>query len=619
VTDRHADVYGMASVLPVDTFYEEEPAFVATPVLALLARFLPDRTMLALEAWHIDEAAAMLTLHVTSTQACVPCPLCHVRTSRVHSRYTRTLADLPWGAYVVRVQLRVRKFFCDHPACPRQIFTERLPTVAAPWARRTLRLAQHLLAYGLALGGEAGARLAARLGLRSSPDTLLRLVQAAPTPATSAPQSIGVDEWAWRRGHRYGTILVNLEDHQVLDLLPERSAESVAIWLAQHPTITVVCRDRSGLYADGIRRGAPQAVQVVDRFHLVKNLREAVEAFLHSQRPALQAAAARTAQALTLVAGPGPSTPMYRGRHQYAPVQQQRQEAAQQQRHAAWVATYEAIHALHAQGTPVTTIAQQLGISRPTVYAYLRRTRPPSPRSPQRSGQVLRPYMSYVIQRWREGCTDSMQLWRELRAQGYAYSSRTVSRFVTRLRRASEAGWAPETQASPYTRPQGPSARAVSFTWVCPEVKRSQDAQLYVDQLRQVDQAIGQAYTLSQAFLALVRERRGDALEALITEAAASGIEALARFAQGLREDLAAITAGLTLPWSNGPVEGHVNRLKLLKRQGYGRAGCALLRQRVLLREVGSPGGHAPMTTTPARVSPRVQQGTDVGARLQAA
>ena len=569
----------MASVLPVDPFYEEEPAFVATPVLALLARFLPDRTILSLEAWPVDEAAAALTLHVTSTQACVPCPLCHVRTSRVHSRYTRTLADLPWGAYVVRVQLRVRKFFCDHPACPRQIFTERLPTVAAPWARRTLRLAQRLLASGLALGGEAGARLVAGQGLRTSPDTLLRLVQAAPTPNVAAPQVLGVDEWAWRRGHRYGTILVNLEDHRVLDLLPERSAESVATWLAQYPTITVVCRDRSALYADGIRQGAPQAVQVVDRFHLVKNLREAVEAFLHNQQAALQAAAARTAQALTLVAGPVPITPMYRGRPRCLPVQQQRREAAQHQRHATWVATYETVQRLHAQGTPVTAIAQQLGLSRPTVYRVLRRTTPPPPRSPQRSGQVLRPHMAYLIRRWREGCTESMQLWRELREQGYTYSARTVSRFITRLRQAGDAGLAPETQGAPYTRPQGPSARAVSFTWMCPEAKRSQDAQLYVDQLRQGDQSIAQAYTLSQAFLALVRERRGDALETWMTAAVASGIEALARFAQGLQEDLAAVKAGLTLPWSNGPVEGHINRLKLLKRQGYGRAGFALLRQ----------------------------------------
>src|SRR5262249_11854048 len=192
--------------------------------------------------------------------------------------------------------------------------------------------------------------------------------------------------------------------------------------------------------------------------------------------------------------------------------------------------------------------------------------------------------MAYLVQRWREGGTDSMQLWREMRALGYAYSFRTVSRFITRLRRASAAGWAPETQTSAYTRPQGPSARAGSFHWVCPAAarKRAQDAQLYVDQLTQAHPTIAQAYTLSQAFLALVRERRGDALAAWITEASASEIAVLARFAEGLQDDLAAITAGLTLPWSNGAVEGHVNRLKLLKRQSYGRAGVGLLRQRMM-------------------------------------
>ena len=243
----------------------------------------------------------------------------------------------------------------------------------------------------------------------------------------------------------------------------------------------------------------------------------------------------------------------------------------------------EALHALHGQGMPISSIARQLGISRPTVYAYLRRTTPPSPRSPQRSGQVLRPYMSYLVRRWREGCTDSGQLWREMRAPGYAHSPRTVSRFMTRLRRASQAGQAPETQVSPYMRPQGPSARAVSFAFVCPVAKRSQDAQRYLDQLCEVDARITQAHTLVQAFLGLVRERRGCDLDVWIAEVTRSGIEELARFAHGLQEDLSAITAGLTLEWSNGVTEGQIHRLKLLKRQGYGRAGVALLRQRVRL------------------------------------
>jgi transposase len=194
----------------------------------------------------------------------------------------------------------------------------------------------------------------------------------------------------------------------------------------------------------------------------------------------------------------------------------------------------------------------------------------------------LTPYIPYLIRRWRESGANSARLWREIQALGYTHSARTVCRFITQLRRASEAGQAPETQGSPYTRPQGPSARAVSFTLVCPAAKRSHDAQTYLDQLCQGEAYIARAYALSQAFLASVRERRGDNLEAWMAEAIHSGIEELARFARGLQDDIVAIKAGLTLKWSNRVTEGQIHRLKLVKRQGYGRAGVALVRQRVL-------------------------------------
>ena len=193
-------------------------------------------------------------------------------------------------------------------------------------------------------------------------------------------------------------------------------------------------------------------------------------------------------------------------------------------------------------------MAQPLGLSRPTVDASRRRARPPRPRSPPRAGQVLRPSTSYVIQRWRAGGTASRPRWRERRAPGYASASRPGSRLVTRRRRARAAGWAPETQPSPSTRPPGPSARAVAFTWVGPAAKRSQDAHLSGDPWTQEDPPIAQASTLSPAWRALGRERRGHALEVWITATAASGMAALARFAQGLREALAAVTAGRTLP-----------------------------------------------------------------------
>jgi transposase len=371
---------------------------------------------------------------------------------------------------------------------------------------------------------------------------VLRLVRAAPVPHTPALQAVGIDEWAWRRGHRYGTILVDLATHRVVDLLPDRSAASVAAWLAQHPTLTVVCRDRSDLYADGIRQGAPQAVQVVDRFHLVQNLRQALEAVLLDHRSALQAAAVGTALALTPADGHVPVIPMYRGRRQSP--KPARQPAERPPRHAHWVAIYESLHRLHAQGAPIATMARQLGISRPTVYAYLRRDTPPGPRRLQRppSARVLTPYLPYLIRRWRESGADSRQLWREIQTLGYTHSARTVGRFITRLRRAADAGHPPESQRSPYMRPQGPSARAVSFVMVCPAAKRSREAQRYLDQLCQIEAGIARAYGQSQAFLAMVRERQGQDLEVWWAEAISSGIDALARFAQGLQEDQAAVT-----------------------------------------------------------------------------
>jgi transposase len=252
-------------------------------------------------------------LQLTTTNITAACPCCAVSSSSIHSRYQRSVTDLTWGTCTVRIQLKVRKFVCRNPHCERRIFTERLPELVAAYARKTRRLITVLRAIGVALGGNAGARLAAGLRLPTSPVTVLRLVRTSPVPYPPGLQAVGVDEWAWRRGHRYGTILVNLADHRVVDLLPDRSAATVAAWLAEHPTITVVCRDRSSLYADGIRRGAPAAVQVVDRSHLVQNLRQVLEACLSDHRPALQAAAVGTAMTLTRPPSLIPVTPMEQG------------------------------------------------------------------------------------------------------------------------------------------------------------------------------------------------------------------------------------------------------------------------------------------------------------------
>jgi transposase len=538
-----------------------------------------------------------ITLVASTIQPEVVCPLCGSPTSRVHSRYLRTLSELPCLRLPVRVHLHTRRFFCDRPECPRAIFTERLPDVALPYARRTARLAEALQLIAHALGGEAGARLAARLGMPVSADTLLRQLAGSTPPATETPRVLGVDDWALCRGQRYGTILVDLERQCVIDLLPDRRPETLAAWLKEHPGVEIIARDRAGAYAEGARQGAPEAVQVADRWHLVKNLVEALEGMLAREERALQEAAGARAsgpEEAPRDAGEAttPEEPAVATRHPLPRPQtraEQESAARRERRHA----VYEEVRRLYEAGHPIRHIAQQTGKDHRTVRKYLRADAFPERKKRAVAPSQLEEYREYLERRWREGCHNATQLWRELREQGFAGGCSIIKHLLCgwRAQLPPEQRRANGKAVREAAEGRAPAPRTLVWWLLGSREKLTEEQVAFLERLKTACPKIATAQELVLEFLAMARRREGDQLEGWVMRAAASGVAELKSFGTGLRRDWEAVVAGLTLEWSNGPVEGQINRLKLIKREMFGRAGLALLRARVLAPAPSGGGG----------------------------
>jgi transposase len=536
---------------------------------------LPDPVGLQLVGWQLDPAQALIALNLRSQQTSLSCPRCRAPTERVHSHYQRTLADLPWGAWSVRLGLTVRKLFCDNPHCGRRIFTERLPDVVAPWARKTVRLCQRLTAIAAALGGAAGSRLTHTLGMPAARNTLLRLIRAASLPPSLTPTVLGVDDWAYRKRHTYGTVLIDLEQRRPVTLLDGREASTLAQWLHEHPGVAVVARDRAGAYAEGVRRGAPQAVQVADRFHLLQNLAETLETAFSAHAAELHAAeAVDPALAAEPIVPPAP------------PQADARTRAKAAERRDRRLARYQQVWALHREGWPGVQIARQLGIGHRTVLRYLKHERFPERQGRSDAGRsrLLDAWKPLILERWNAGPRHSQRLFNELQRRGYRGSYATLACYTRRLRQA-QASRALGSPSLPSVidgpkRPLTPRSAA----WLVLRRAQNRDAEATerLNRLRMQPGAMAEAIALAEEFAALVRARDPERLDPWLARAQDSTLPAFQDFAQRLKSDHAAVQAAVRLPWSTGPVEGQINRLKMLKRQMYGRASLDLLNRRFL-------------------------------------
>jgi transposase len=526
---------------------------------------LPNSRILLLERVERSEQRFRLFVTVNQTPSC---PMCGRISRSFHSSYCRCLQDLPWQGLSVQLVVIARRYRCRNPDCPRKVFCERLPGVARVHARQTLRASEIIRLVGYVAGGRPGYRLLARLAITTSDDTVLRRVKQPPIESVELPpiRNLGVDDWAWRKGQNYGTILVDLDLHQVADLLPDRSSESFSSWLQQHPEITTIARDRCGLYAEGASLGAPGAQQVADRFHLVLNLSAAVERVFEERSRELVLPPVAESEALATGASAESA-----GDQQESPAAS---PTEQQQRRQRRLARYNQVVELFTQGYSQKAISRQLGMQTKTIRRWLRAGQFPERKPAHRRPAKVSEFADYLQQRWNDGCRNATRLFKEIREKGYAGKRSMVARFVSSWRKTGKP-------ASPEV-PQriAPKHAAILATSAADQMSEQQqtlfdrivaqcpDAML----LRNLALDFRQALTSSETWR----------MEAWIEVVKQCQYGPLVRLAYGLQRDIKAVTAAVETSWSTGQVEGQINRLKMIKRQMYGRAGFDLLRARVL-------------------------------------
>lgn len=515
----------------------------------------------------VDEHDDVLIVHAHSLASTAICPYCGHSSRRVHSYYAQSPRDLSCTGRKIRLILGVRRFRCPNTACTHKTFAERIPQLVPVHGQRTARLTSVLHAIAFELSAEAGARVAHLLNMSICGDTLLKILREAPTPPPPEVRILGVDDWAFRKGCTYGTVLVDLERHRPIDLLPDRTAETLANWLRAHPEVEIVCRDRSGEYRAGISQGAPQAVQIADRWHLLKNLGDTVQRVL-AQHPKklrdamkqannFQSAQPTTAEQPEMCALPESSN---------QPPATHRQ------------VLFDEVKALAVQGKSTRTIARQLHLHRQTVAHYRVLDELPQRITPQNTSSVA-PFLPYIQQRWAEGCWNGKQLWREICLQGYTGSYMSVYRALRKF-----PDWPRHPPPMPCLQP-GPvplSPRQAMWLLVRDPENLTEEQTILREALCACCSEAAAVYPLAQRFMELLKERRVDCLDPWLADALACDISAIRHFARTLKRNYAAVRAALTFEWSSGQVEGQVNRLKVIKRMMYGRAKFDLLRLRVL-------------------------------------
>jgi transposase len=533
----------------------------------------------------LDRHDNQLHAIITSQQPTSKCPSCGTPSAILHSHYHRTVQDLPVGGSNTMWTLHVRRFRCRKRSCQQRVFCERFNQGLNAYARSTSRVNILFEKTSLAIGASPASSLNADFNLKASNSTMLRRAHQAATPNTmTSLKVIGVDDFAFQKGRMYGTIIVDHEQGKVVDLLPDRTSKTLTTWLKSHPEIEVITRDRSYEYAKACSDGAPRAKQVLDRWHVLKNLRDALEKFLTRHRKAIAEIAKEFRNPSSLPASYGTSKKQLAKAKSKLRVRQERIQRARE---------------LFAKYNSIIRVARELPASKTFVYKAIRSEDLPELRNNARGGSLLDRWVPELELRFARGLRNGKQFWRELREIGFEGSYERIRDWVRfrrdqqKVRDAARQDSAIEGTELPGTAQQIPmvseTSRIRSFAprqlvWLLlfADAKLTdQDAKI-LERISVVCPDVPKARVLALEFQRLMREKDVKSLDAWFTAVKSSFLPDLTSFVVGLERERKPLEAAITEIWSNGRVEGQVNRLKLIKRQGFGRAGFELLRKRVL-------------------------------------
>jgi transposase len=466
-------------------------------------------------------------VEASSNSTKAECPYCQTISNKRHSAYIRRPKALPWDNFSIRLCLTIQRYFCENPTCGKRTFAERLPQIVDFQAQRTIQLIRVLRLIAFETSAEATARISEHLHMSVSADTIIRILRATSLPERTCPRVLGIDDWAVKRGQNYGTILIDLETHKAVELLPDRTADTVKEWLQSHPEVEIIARDRSKEYKVGINAAAPHAIQVVDRWHLYHNLRQKLEKTIS-------------------------------GNLRETKKKTEKSSSIRQKR-------FELVRYLHSRGYSVRAISRALEMHRATVTTYIEADHLSDWKHRSSRKSKVKQYDSYLRKRWNEGCRNSSALWKELKQLGYKGKYNSVYRYLRR-----------------YRTNQRYSPRKTACIFMANPDKLISEDKDYLHHLINSSDPLASVYKLSQDFISIFSNQAVERLDDWLSAADHSDFRIFKNFAASLREDIEAVRAALIYPWSNGQTEGQVNRLKTIKRQMYGRANFDLLRIRVL-------------------------------------